>query len=83
MAAELDELIARLRDGELTLDEFAHDAAARWVQRNVGASHLDEVDNSHLIGSVNQITVSVAVREGELSKDEEAAIYSALGVRLT
>lgn len=78
----LDELIARLRSGELSLDEFAQTAADNFVYADPAARPYPETDgDENLLTGVSGVTITVAVRNGELTRDEADAIYAALAPR--
>lgn len=78
----LDELIARLRSGELSLDEFAQTAAENFTYRDLAARSYPETDgDDDLLDSVSTVTIDVAVRNDELTQDEADAIYAVLPPR--
>jgi len=75
----LDELIARLRSGELSLDEFAKAAAENFVSVDPTARTYPETDGDEdLLDGVSTVTINYAIRHGDLTGDEAQAIYDAL-----
>lgn len=75
----LDELIARYRAGELTLDEFATTAAENFVYSNPAAVKYPETDgNEAVLDGVSSVTIENAVDDEALTRDEAQAIYDAL-----
>lgn len=73
----LSELIARLRSGEIDLDEFARLGAAEFRWRKV-TPYPDIDHNDGTRTAVSSVTLSNAVFDGELTKEEAAAVYAAL-----
>lgn len=73
----LGKLIVRFREGELTLDEFAKEAAAGfvWVKP---VQYPEDQGNERTISGVSSVTISNAVWKGTLTRDEAQAIYDAL-----
>lgn len=72
----LDTLIARLRSGEMTLDEFATAAAGEFVF--VEQPDYPETDGSLAPYKVSSVTLTTAVNAGELTEAEAQAVYDAL-----
>ena len=72
----LDALIARLRSGEMTLDEFAQAAAAEYIYTNGGPDY-PETDGSRAAFGVSAATLQVAVADGDLTEEEADAVYDA------
>lgn len=75
----LTELIARLRSGELTVDEFATTAAENFVRRDPASVAYPETDgNEAVLDGVSAATITSAQISGDLTGDEAQAIYDAL-----
>jgi hypothetical protein len=78
MTVTLTELIARLRSGEITFDQFVATAAANYRRRSVPAYPDTDSDPGYTFG-ISAATVSNARMQGLLTVDEANAIYDAVG----
>jgi hypothetical protein len=73
----LDELIHRYRSGEMTLSEFVETAAAHYQPRqSYGYPETDGGETART--GVSNVTITAAVMDGELTREEAEAIYAAI-----